>query len=273
MITNQILLNHAEIRTDYYYVLTSEPIESKDSIVISVDLEQQVAVLDEYAQLTDISVANIRSGRLQGLWLLSGGTVIIQDAHPPLVALGIRDANAADPFTFTNIGAGRCDQKLFAHCLEELASEFILCVRDNGLWHQVNFGAATRAIKKLYKSAVQKGVDELLQSDTYSSTPIQIPIDYRDPFHHKLFRKVTIHWGDGAESLYGYVWLDWHNQTTEFRLPVVLNLSHFQSTCIFFGEGTGYALWKSIQQIRALVAAEKEWETDLVTPFLKQFVQ
>jgi hypothetical protein len=276
VISNYELFFNPSRRTDLNYIVTNPPLTGEDGIIIKVDLKgQQSALLDGYSDEPTISVSDIRSGKIKDAWLLSGGTLIMDCGEPRKIAIGVRDANTADPFTYTNIGAGRCDQKLFDHCMDEFETEFILGLKVGNTWHQVMWGPQTPPFDLLKKPDIQMKIWKILktkgkvksESQTIQMKPHILLYD-----HHELFQKVTILWDDFEEIIHGYVWLDFTHHTTEFRLPVCIDLCSYQDSMIFFGEGTGYALWKTIDQVRALAAMEKNWGTALLTPFLKRFI-
>lgn len=196
------------------------------------------------------------------------------------VAIGLRDGNPTkDAFAFTNIGAGRCDRPLKDHCLEELATEFILCVLENGHWYQCGFGTNTQSLNALQKPAIRKKIKRVLSLIDKDKGIKEMDVDQLigDPAKEsQLPKEINITWIDGEkqieEKLPGYVYLNGDEQTTEFRLAVTINLSSYSGFEVFYGEGTGYACWKDLQQIAALLYAEKTWGEELLTPFLRKLV-
>jgi hypothetical protein len=274
VITNYDLLFQPSVRTDFHYVVTRAPVENEDGILLQVDLQnQEAAALNDHVPEQTLFVSDIRSGNVKDRWLLSGGTLITDCADPRRIALGIRDANAADPFTYTNIGAGRCDQKLFDHCMQEFETEFILGIRNENAWQQVMWSAKTPSWESLANPDIQVKLQKILSSDVLKENCQDKKVHPHIALYnsHALFRKVTILWDDYEETIHGYVWLDAAHQTMEFRLAVQLDLSCCQDSVIFFGEVTGYAIWKTEAQIKTLARVEEEWGTLLLTPFMKQF--
>jgi len=246
--------------------------ESNDSLLIQIRPETPAAVLDEkkseYSQ--PYTISQIRDGTAPDAWLLSGGT-IIRD-HRERIAVGQRDGNGADPFAFTNIGAGRCDQRLLNHCLEELCSELVLCVREKGIWHQVDLGPTTPDLVNL-----RKKIPTIANWKSFVKTPnFGLGVLTDPPFPCPMLGEkgainITIDYcSRQPETLEGYVWLDSTNRTVEFRLPVLIDLSKYkeEDVEIFFAEGTGYACWKSYQQLKKLVELEQFWLELLTTPFI-----
>ncbi|UCE06275.1 MAG: hypothetical protein JSW07_22305 [bacterium] len=271
VIKNRDLFNgNLDNLPDNLFVLTYPPEKKADYILIAIDLDREVAVLDKhFTQYPDQpTVSQIRNGDGSS-WLLAGGTLITD--HENRIAVGLRDGNAADPFTFTNIGAGRCDQKLEDHCFEEMASEFIVCVKkEDNLWHQFDFGQHTTLLKNLNKPDIRKKRDFLLKNFGSNISPPDI---LQNTIHTKLNNNLNIKWIDKDKSLIeylkGYVLLDEENKTTEFRLGLNINLSKYSEAIIFFGEGTGHAEWMSLDQIKTLIQAEIIADRKFVTPFLR----
>ncbi len=275
MYTNQDLLYRSpdQPRTDRLYVVTEPPLRQGGVTVVRVPLAAPAAVLDSHCPTCpqQPAVSSVRAGD-GSRWLLSGGTLITdQDGR---IAVGLRDGNAADPFVLTNIGAGRCDQKLEDHCLEEAETELILCVKQRGFWQQVDFGPHTPPLHTLNKPAVQNAIAAILGSMHPSTATVRPPPMRRIPLPTQLTGRIRVEWYDRSgcleqETLAGYVFLDHRNHTTEFRLALQLDLSSYDEVRIFFGEGTGYGEWLSLDQIGALAAAEKVARRNLITPFLR----
>lgn len=281
MITNRDLFEDPDgPRTDHVYVVTQPPIVNGKTVTVRVDLDAVAAVHDSYAAfyphqppLTTIADGNGES------WLLSGGALITNEADK--IAVGLRDGNARDPFMFTNVAAGRCDRRLEHHCYEETATEFILCVKSEGdVWRQVEFGSRQLLLCNLNKPAVKKRVTDVLASVfAFGALLSPPPLSQRKALSTRssilgirLPTDIVVEWFDRQEAtterLEGYVFVDQDNKTTEFRLAIPLDLTPFVDNEVFFGEGTGHAEWLSLDDIRALAAANSRRE--LVTPFLKQ---
>ena len=72
-----------------------------------------------------------------------------------------------------------------------------------------------------------------------------------------------------TKELNGYIFEDDENRTIEFRLCLQIDLSKYKEVRIFYKEGPGFALWKTIDQIKKLVDAQKGWGDPLVTPLLQ----
>lgn len=280
-------LYYGEIqRTDHLYIVTQEPAPPGDVVNIKVNLDDSAAVCDghqnEYPNqpYTDKDINTPNQGKERPpFWLLSGGALVSDDRQR--VAIGLRDGNPTkDAFAFTNIGAGRCDRPLKEHCLEELATEFILCVLENGDWYQCRFGTNTQSLHALQKPAIRKKIERVLSSIDKNKGIKEMDVDQLigDPVEEsQLPKEINITWIDGEnqikEKLPGYVYLNNGEQTTEFRLAVTIDLSSYSMFEVFYGEGTGYACWKNLQQIAALLDAEKTWGDELLTPFLRELVR
>jgi hypothetical protein len=260
-------------RTDSLYVATEPPKHRGATLSVRIHLDSPAAVLDSHAGSypKQPTVSSIRAGD-GSIWLLSGGVLINdQDGR---IAVGLRDGNAADPFAWTNIGAGRCDRALEEHCLEERDTEFILCTKGEEAWHQVVWGPHTPSLWALEKPCVRWAIQEILEVLAPVETPLSpIPLA-RSTLPTRLRGSILVEWYDPqgcafTEELPGHLLVDEEAHTTEFRLGLQVDLSEYEGTCLFFGEGTGYGEWMSLVQLRALVAAEGVAGRSLVTPFLR----
>ncbi|OGU59060.1 MAG: hypothetical protein A2V66_15235 [Ignavibacteria bacterium RBG_13_36_8] len=263
-----------EQRHDNLFVITEQPLLQSNIVSVRIDMNEKVAVLDKYASIypSQPKVSDIRSNK-GSQWLLSGGTLITDRQNR--IAIGLRDGNAADPFTFTNIGAGRCDQKLEDHCYEELSSEFILCVQDEKeIWHQIDFGPHTKLLYNLNKECIKNKTKPIVKSIYNFGGISPRPEINHKTISSKLPNQIKIEWYDGndviEESLTGYVFIDNNHNTTEFRLAINIDLSFYTNTAIFFGEGTGYAEWMKLNQINNLITAQKISGREFITPFLRE---
>lgn len=263
-----------EPRSDELFVVTEEPVLIRrtgleKTATVRIHLDALAAVLDQRADAypNQPTVAQIHQGIIKG-WLLSGGALIAD--HLDRIAVGLRDGNAADRFVLTNIGAGRCDRRLQDHCNEEHDSEFILCVKQGGTWHQIIFGPQTLPIKLLNKPDVHGHLAAL--GAVMGS--VELPALQHSPIASGLTGQIMVEWYDHdglhlAERLSGYVYIDRAVNTTEFRLAMRYDLSRYEDLRIFFGEGTGYAEWLSLEQIRRLRQAEKTAHRPFITSFLR----
>ena len=271
MVTNKDLFYHLVEDLDDLYVVTQAPEWTNTSVTITIDLDKKAAVLDtnqkRYPTQT-YTVSDVRAGQSGG-WLLSGGSVIFDEVGR--IAVGLRNGNAADPFAYTNIAAGRCDRKFKDHCYQELASEFILCVKREKLgWQQANFGEGTVTLAK-----IREELQPIAQWKTYvSPAPLECK-GARPPMRTDLpgVINVTVYWKDKRatlceENLQGFALVDGQNHTVEFRLPVEIDLSSYDDSEIFYGEGTGYATWMFPTQIRELCGQVRHDGSCVVTPFL-----
>jgi hypothetical protein len=274
LIKNKDLLNWpSNNRPDNLFVVTKPPKRNDNDVVINIHLDENAAVLDSDASLypDQPTISKIREGK-GSRWLLSGGTLITDQEGR--IAVGLRDGNSVDPFIFTNIGAGRCDQKLIENCEQEMASEFILCLKkDDNHWYQADFGQYTKLLTDLNRPDVKMCVEDIVNSFNKSGYMIDRFPYKRGTIQTDLTGNISINWiysGDTLqESLKGYVLADAQNKTTEFRLGLILDLSGFTDNRIFFGEGTGYAEWMSLDCIKDLVRAEEIAGRRFVTPFLR----
>jgi len=266
--------NPASPRTDELYVVTEEPTTSITAqgirtTRVRVNLDAKAAVLDSRAGFYpgQPTVAQIRKGKEKG-WLLSGGTLITD--HRNHIAVGLRDGNAADRFMYTNIGSGRCDQSLQEHCYEERDSEFILCVKEKGAWRQVIFGPHTIPLHRLNKPDVDTIAASILPYLGGAAPPQAT----NKSFASALTGDIAVEWYDAkgislTENLSGYIFLDSTVNTTEFRQALCYDLSAYDEVQIFFGEGTGYAEWQSLDHIRLQARVEEIAKRELVTAFLR----
>ena len=262
-------------RVSKHFVVTKPPIDSNDQITISIDLNEKAAILERYKNdfPSQHTVEDIRSGKVNHAWLLSGGTLIKNEVD--MIAIGFRDGNAADPFAYTNIGAGRCDQRLEHHCYEEMATEFILCILKDNIWHQIDFGSDTRKLENIRIPAIWRKIDSIIKpSHQFRFQFGGINIE-PEPIKDDTTRKVVVNWGDDEiETLYGYVWIDSKNHTIEFRLALRFDLSCYDKVEIFYGEGfAGYTDWKSAEQIASLIRVDDDWGQLIVTPFLRCYIE
>ncbi|MCI0422505.1 MAG: hypothetical protein L0312_25350 [Acidobacteria bacterium] len=225
------------------------------------------------AQLT---VEEIRAGCIEDCWLLSGGVALFdQDDR---LAIGLRDGNAADPFAYSNIGAGRCDQRLEDHCNEELASELVLFVKTvrEGEWRRVGFEndptpfsiqAFADSHPGIRKSSLFREVCASYRGGTVQDCrPTEYP-------NRAGVQHLTVRWeGDDSiltEELDGYIFVDSSNKTLEFRRCLRIDLSAYREIATYYTEGPGLALWKTVAEIGALVHAQNAWSSRLVTPLLE----
>jgi len=266
-------------RTDHLYVVTVPPNTRRKITTVQINFAVAAAVVDKCQNLytQPYTVSEIQRGTGQH-WLLSGGCLVTN--QDKLVAVGVRDGNAADPFAITNLAAGRCDQRLEEHCKEEMASEFILCVQPRANnparrrpWRQVKFSQATTPLCSLNKAAVWTRTDPIVQdifkSGGMSRKPPMTEATLRSP----LKGTIVVEWRDGnrviqCEKLKGYLWRDNRNKTIEFRRGVKINLSAYADSRIFFGEGTGYAEWIAVRDIRRLAKFRRFGGRNVITPFL-----
>ena len=274
-IKNKDLFDRTVEGYDALYVVSKPPKLMEGNIKVNIDLDEDAAVLDSCTDshpYQGLSVSEVRSGKSGG-WLLSGGAIIYD--HVGRIAVGMRDGNAADPFAYTNIAAGRCDHKFQDHCYEELASEFVLCVKkDNNGWEQINFGKATIALDRVREErpAIAKWKKQIaaptLQDEVlYPHICTDLP----------EMTTLIVHWEEKkkcryTEQLQGFMFVDKKNHTVEFRLPVKIDLSRYDATEIFFAEGTGYATWMFPAQIRELHNQVRHDGSRTITPFLEWIV-
>lgn len=262
-------------RTDELFVVTEPPSlltgsSASRNVAIRVNLAACAAVLDtrSNAYPQQPTVGQIRQGQQTG-WLLSGGCLITNQHNH--IAVGLRDGNAADRFVYTNIGAGRCDQKLREHCLEERDSEFILCVKERGAWHQILWGPQTRSVHQLDKADIASLLSAIVPNIKTTKPP---PVAHNS-LKTDLAGNITLEWYDDTdgtcltEQLPGYIFVDHAVHTTEFRLAMQYDLSDYDEVRIFFGEGTGYAEWQPLEQIRLFARAESITGRRFITSFLR----
>lgn len=284
MLTNSDLINRAPDESDDdIFVVTEPPNPYRSTVTVRINFDAPAAALDSRRKrYPDNPTVSEIAGGSGDCWLLSGGALITD--HHERIAIGLRDGNARDQFLLTNIGAGRCDRKLDEHCWEEVASEFLLCVKDNrGIWRQAEFkhpqaipgDSQQLLLCNLNKPAVEKRVSEIL-SWIYTSGGMLESIHKENVGPNaNLPNEILVEWYDPNteqtidERLRGYVLVDEANHTTEFRYALRLELSSFQEIEIFFGEGTGYAEWLSLAEIRNLVSASEVARRDFVTPFMR----
>lgn len=261
------------------FITTREPKFSDHVTIIDIHLDDEAAVLDTVAEKFPFqqTVNDLRSAEKQ-LWLLSGGVLLRN--HDDQLAIGLRDCNGADPLTFTNIAAGRCDRKLYDHSLEELTSELVLCVKkDQETWIQLTPGPDSPKIHELHLPMVKHALDNLRQRLEKSGNKSEtIPYESYQDDTHALFHQLNVRWFDKVnrmictESLAGYVLIDNEHHSTEFRLPLKIDLSMYSEHVIFFAEGSGYAEWMSFAQIHDLYLAERQAKRRFLTPFLRSFI-
>ncbi|MBN1998254.1 hypothetical protein JW935_11915 [candidate division KSB1 bacterium] len=277
IILNKHLFTRTDHRFDKLFITTLPPQQQENRISINVRSTDKAAVLDSAADKYphQPTIGELRTGKGE-FWLLSGGTLIFNQEE--CIAAGLRDGNAADPFLWTNIGAGRCDRKLLDHCREEMASEFILCAKNsNNRWQQVDFGPHTVPINSLRVAAVDKKMAAIQKMMDPSLHFLPTPTYLETPPEGIQEKHVHVCWHDSVriiheELLQGFCLIDRKNKTTEFRLTVQLDLSPFTETVLFFGEGTGYAEWLSLEALNRLVKAEKVAQRAFLSPVLRALV-
>ncbi len=274
ILTNGDLIRRARAGrpSDDIFVVCSPPVcdQTERILTVTIDKGEPAAALDSRhgghpRQPLVRDIANGDGSR----WLLSGGMLILDDQDR--VAVGVRDGNAADPFAFTNIAAGRCDQGFKAHCLEEGRTELILMVRNEGAWSQVDLGAGGLKLCDLNKPDVARAVQGILAE----GAPGVLALDKRLLLPPRQRRQplwtLKVVWagatGKRVETARGLVWKG--PQTIEFRRPVRLRLSGMEGNRIFFGEGTGYAEWWSHELLEKMALAEQVAGRRMITPFLK----
>ena len=274
-ITNRNLFDRTVDGLDDLYVVTQPPKSSFGKIDVRINLDEHAAVIDRYKlkyPLQSDTVSEIRDGK-GGKWLLSGGAIIFDQAGR--IAVGLRDGNASDPFAYTNIAAGRCDRKFKDHCYEELATEFVVCVKkDNRHWEQINFGKATIPL-----DCIRKDRSTIVNWKQHvSPTMIVQEVSYpRVRTNLPNLTTIQIYWEEKGlyqyeEQLGGFVLVDEQNHTVEFRLPVEIDLSEYHTTEIFYAEGTGYATWMFPVQIQELCRQTRHDGSRVVTPFLEWLI-
>ena len=272
MVTNFDLLQGMAGNDDLFVVTKEAKQDLHGNWVVEVHVDDGAAVNDKRAAQYNqpYAISEVRGGKARGLWLLSGGTVIRD--HNERIAVGLRDGNAADPFQFTNIGAGRCDRKLEDHCFEEMVSEFIVCIKNrHGRWAQVLLNAPERppllheirANRQTIERWKTREIPEAGIVDI-SKTRLVRTKDARAP-NTLIVKWISPGKTISEETLTGYVVKDRPNRTLEFRLAVVYDLERYNPSDveIFFAEGTGYAKWLTKDELGKLV------QLDMVTPFLR----
>lgn len=212
-------------RADDLFVVTEKPLVMSapgvtKTTTVRINLDSNAAVLDNRIGFYpgQPTIGQIRKGKEKG-WLLSGGALIADNKNN--IAVGLRDGNAADCFMYTNIGAGRCDQRLQEHCYEERDTEFILCVKERGIWHQVIFGPHTTPLHRLNKPDVNTILSPILPKLGAVAPPPVTNI----PIATGLTGNIVVEWYDATgvritENLSGYVFVDSAVNTTEFRLAI-----------------------------------------------------
>ncbi|HIP53617.1 MAG TPA: hypothetical protein EYH03_06375 [Chromatiales bacterium] len=279
MILNRDLYYSTALRNDECFLVTGAPVRREESVLIQVDLDAPAVVLECYrAAYPDqpYSDLDIREGKFPDRWLLSGGALVMDQEGR--IALGLRDGNAAAPFTYTNIAAGRCDGPLMEHCLEEIASECLLFVRGSATgWRQVDMGPATPAVPEIRLPCMAAWLQKSLVDDgsrvrlgRCAPKLLKGGVDYLALFFEVCDKGACVE----REVVEGYVFIDHQENTTEFRIARAFDLSPYAQgdVMLVFGEGTGHGVWKGPEQIRALCRLQEQWGTPLVTPFLQRLV-
>lgn len=245
----------------------------------------------------------------EDLWLLSAGNLIFNETGQ--IALGQQGDKADNPNLWTSIGVGLCDQELKSHCFEELESKFIMFVfveefkgHDQELvWKRVCFRTREELERlepkpegpqKLY-TLEEKPFDEFIKQELDSIHRLNKPIfqeyihleplmkPFKDEKLATLRKNVEIilkgpsgwEWDITRKGPYeGYIWEDEDNHTIEFRLHQQFNLTDFTNYEIFFGEGTGNAMWKSLQEIDELIEGNfNKGRVRLLTPFMSNLLK
>jgi len=298
---------------DVLFVVTRPPDTRQNPVVVDIALDQVAAVrrkdrLDYQGHVSMDDIRNRTSAGDHEHWLLSGGTLIIDDRRR--IAVGLRDGNSDDPFVYTNIGAGKCDQPLLAHCLQELQSEFMLCLKHCDQWYQVDLAGDTQPVDRIWgESKLQSAKPDVwerlcevchslgprpdlrrwLRAPTSDiekfATPAGVETTFRDitgsceitartlapesKLQLRYLRGGTV---VSEETFPGLVFPDEDIRTIEFRLVVQFDLSAYPDNRVFYSEGTGYGAWKSREELKAMADAQKPPHNRLITPFLEWFV-
>lgn len=306
---------------DKLFIVSREPVylKDKDAYEIVIHENDPAAVLDSlYSRYPEQpTVENIRRqgstenvrwrDEWEDLWLLSGGTLIFNEQGQ--IALGQHDEKSTNPFLWTNIGAGLCDQELQAHCMEELESEFILFVfvqeyeDQDPVSKRVCFRTQEEleilepkplGPQKLY-TLDEKPFDKFIKDELDRIHRVNNPIlqEYihlesstkpvRDKKLSMLRKNLEVilkgpsgwEWDITKKGPYdGYTWKDEDNHTVEFRLHLQFDLTAFAKHEIFFGEGTGNAMWKSLHEIDNLVEGNfRRRRVRLLTPFMHNLLK
>jgi len=273
LITNGTLLKN-QGWDDKLYVVCHKPSHGAKGTEITISLAQTASVLERHKEgyVDQLIVEDIRAGT-EDYWLLSGGVALFdQDDR---LAIGLRDGNAADPFAYSNIGAGRCDQRLEDHCNEELASELVLFVKSDheDAWHLVRFDNAQPQLSIQAFADTHPGIRKSSPFRDLSASYRGALLDCRPiAYKRRGVEHLIVRWeGDEplTEELDGYILIDSSNRTLEFRHCLQIDLRAYKEIATYYTEGPGVALWKTVTEIGALVHAQQAWGGRLVTPLLE----
>ncbi|MCX5774453.1 MAG: hypothetical protein NTX05_07600 [Fusobacteria bacterium] len=254
--------NHQD---DSHYITVEIINYEKKRLEINLDTNKNVVTHDRSGELE--SIMDIRNGS-ENKWLISGGVLLFN--HKLELAVGLRDGNSVEPFSYTNIASGRCDRDLIEHCFEELESEMVLFIKEKA-WKFVKIGSQELCklhfkkgdVLKKYKK-IMEITTEVVSIDAYKEfSEILIPLEeiafFRDGVYQYSFK--------------AFLFIDSENKTIEYRLPMKLNFSKVEEVAIFYNEGTGYGKFKSLRNLQALIDVEKAWGESLVVPMIKELIK
>lgn len=246
---------------------------SERRIEVYIDMDKLAAVVDDCADHFPHQprVSEIILDRTRSTWLLSGGFLITDGTGR--TAVGLRDGNSLDPFVFTNIAAGRCDRPFKLHCRQELQTEFLMAVQTAGIWNQAIVGAETQSLRDLTKPDVQVNLEKVLSRFNSRFSKLSSLRCGKRAWTSGELWTLKLHWVNQnkveyEETAIGLLCKGQGN-TIEFRVPIQIDLSRYEDTQLFYGEGTGHAEWWPLERISQVARFEGSGRKSLLTPFLR----
>jgi hypothetical protein len=267
MMTNGELL---EISSEDMYCFSIRPPETVgDRIRIQI-LPDDPAIAISNIREAPYDVRSVRAGKIKDLWLISAGVLVFNEKLQ--LAMGKRNFMGTDPGLWTNLVAGRCDDRIKTHSIRELAEEFHCYIRSNQ-------GHKNRYIRLL--------PDILKNTDQLPFILMQKAVDYGSyewiPFHWKSIRELTgiylrqwktieIIWPDEVETFDAFVFLDEMNKTVEIRFAGQVRLKGYGESFLLFPEGEMTAEWISLDQLLYLRHREKRDQIQTFVPFMRYFL-
>jgi|GEM_PF-3633259 len=251
---------------DNHYITVQILSENEEGIEINVDTTQEAVT--HTREVNGKNIYDIRVGR-ENCWLISGGILIFNEKRE--LALGLRDGNSVEGFSFTNIASGRCDRDLIEHCFEELESELLVFGKRGARWEFLKIGEQSLQTVKCNQDDVKREFDKCVakcSDEGFLTEYLQ-----KEP-HKKNIGKIRYFLdGQFQYEFNCFLFVDKENKTIEYRLFQHYDFSEFEEVKIFFNEGTGYGCFKSLEAIKGLIEVERVWGSSLVVPLVKEVVK
>jgi len=208
MITNWNLLkkNKSIEKNDDKFCLCVRIRRNEKKLLILEILKNDPAPLINFNQHPDeFNISHIRDGKYPDLFLLSGGLLIFEKNNLAL-AMGERNDKSSDPFCWTNIVAGRCDNYWQQHIFNELAEEFFLLLEQN----EQSFTSLIPGILEHPGNILKYQKSVIPQISNYETVNFSIDNrgDFLDLNKKSFWKKVQIYWPDKVDKFEAVVYFD-----------------------------------------------------------------